>query len=153
MKTKKKKKKSGTEVFFEPHMWDSCLFGNVQNMTMTIAILEHDIWDSVFFGSTHLGQWVFLNHTSIIIIHLGQLPHIYFKRKFNEAPGAGRAAAAAAAVSRSSRPRPRPIHFDSIFIKWIPFRFHFYSQKVILCFSVSIVWKFAVNCKRVNLVQ
>ena len=84
---------SGTEVFFEPHMWDRCLFGNVQNMTSgTIAILEHDIWDSGFYGSTHLGQWVFLNHTSGTVTflemfrtwHLGQLHH---SKSFNNTSG------------------------------------------------------------------
>jgi hypothetical protein len=62
-------------------MWDRCLFGNIQNMTSgTIAILEHDIWDSGFNGSTHLGQWMFLNLTSGTVTflemfrtwHLGQ---------------------------------------------------------------------------------
>ena len=54
-----------SRLYFLNHMWDRWLFGNIQNMTSgTIAILEHDIWDSGFYGSTHLGQWVFLNHTS-----------------------------------------------------------------------------------------
>ena len=59
---------SGTVGVFEPHIWDSYLFGNVQNMTSgTIAsfeIVQQHIWDICVFGAWHLGQWDFLNHTS-----------------------------------------------------------------------------------------